>query len=350
MTSRERLLATYRRQAKDRVPWVPLISNTTISRYCQKDRRLGPIGFTRSIGADVLWRWGGFVSVTEDVEVHESLEGQAKVRQWLTPHGTLREVIYGERIQEYRLKDITDFPAYRYVLEHTQYVPAYGSYEKWLSEVGDAGIVCPHIGPSAVQYFVEELMGVEAFSYLYADHHTELGELLEMRHVKDLECFRIAAQSPGEVLILVEDTSTLLISPQIYKEWSCRQVTDFCNIAHEHGKVAIVHMCGHIKNLLPYIAETGLDGIDCLTPTPAGDAAADDAWAVIGDDLIVHEILPPTSWIHRSREEIHAAVGKALSSRRDRHFLLCTAADGLDDIPRETWDILHDAVENSRES
>jgi hypothetical protein len=103
-------------------------------------------------------------------------------------------------------------------------------------------------------------------------------------------------------------------------------------------------MCGHVRDLLPDIAATGLDGIDALTPPPTGNTTPQDAWRVIGADLIVHGVLDPSSWIHRSKEEIVAAMERALPpGMKDRNFLLCTAADGLPDIPRGTWDVLSDA-------
>ena len=103
----------------------------------------------------------------------------------------------------------------------------------------------------------------------------------------------------------------------------------------------MVHMCGHVRGLLPEIAATGLDGIDCLTPAPTGNTSAEDAWAVMGPDLIVHAVLDPTAWIHRSDEEILAAMERALPPGMcERNLLLCTAGDGLPDIPRKTWDVL----------
>ena len=63
-----------------------------------------------------------------------------------------------------------------------------------------------------------------------------------------------------------------------------------------------------------------------------------------GPDLIVHGILDPATWVHRSAEEIIAGMDCALSpGTNGKNFLLCTAADGFPDIPRETWDIIADA-------
>ena len=343
MTGRERLLAAYTRQPKDRVPWAPIIFKDTISRYSPEEQEAGPIAFTKKIGADILLRWGDFLTTRCDVPCNQREEGGRRIREWETPAGPLREVFQGSRLIEHKLKTKGDLAAYRHLVAHTQYGPNPGRYDALMAEVGDAGIVAPHIGPSPVQRLVQMEAGVDGFAYLCADCPDEMNDLIDVMHQRDLERYRIAAQTPAEVLILVENTSTLLISPTIYRRWSVGHVSDFCRIAHDHGKVAIVHMCGHVNDLLPDIATTGLDGIDCLTPPPTGNTTPQDAWDVIGPDLIVHGILDPSTWIHQPAEAIAAAVELCLTDGlKDRDFILCTAGDGLPDIPRETWDILAD--------
>lgn len=341
MTGRERLLAAYTRQPTDRVPWAPIIFKDTISRYSPEEQEAGPVEFTKCIGADILWRWGDFLKAQCDVPCTDREEDGHRVREWQTPVGELREVRQGSRLIEHKLKSKQDLLAYRHVVEHTRYGPNPGRYEELMAEVGDGGIVAPHIGPSAVQRLVQLEAGVDGFAYLCADYPEEMDALIALIHQHDLERFRIAAETPAEVLILVENTSTLLISPAMYRRWSRQHVTDFCRVAHEHDKVAIVHMCGHVKELLPDIAATGLDGVDCLTPPPTGNTTHQDAWEVMGSDLIVHAVLDPSTWVRQSPDAIMAAMDRVLApGLNERNFILCTAGDGLPDIPRETWDVL----------
>jgi uroporphyrinogen-III decarboxylase len=253
-------------------------------------------------------------------------------------------VVRGSRLVEHKLKGVGDLAAYRYLIEHTRYEPNPGRYEELAAQVGEWGIVAPHIGPTAVQHLIQMEAGVDGFAYLCADHPKEMNEITEFLHERDLERVRIAAETPAEVLIQVENTSTLMISPAMYRRWSQRHVADFCRVAHEQGKVAMVHMCGHVKDLLPDIAATGLDGVDCLTPPPTGNTTPEDAWAVAGQGLIVHGVLDPTEWIHRSPSDIASAMRRAMPpGMREKNFLLCTAADGLPDVPREAWAVLAQA-------
>jgi hypothetical protein len=344
MTGRERLLAAYTRRPKDRVPWVPIVFPDTISRYSDEERESGPIAFTRRIGADILWRWGDFLVTHSPVACRQTRTADRRVRVWETPAGRLREVQEGSRLLEHKLESPDDLPAYRYLVENTSFSPNPGRYEELADQVGDDGIVATHIGPTAVQQLVQLDAGVDNFAYLCADCPDEMDKLIELLHLRDLERIRIAAETPAKVLIQVENTSTLLISPGMYRRWSQRHIADFCRIAHDQNKVAMVHMCGHIRDLLADIAATGLDGIDALTPPPTANTTPEDAWDVIGPNLIVHGILDPTRWIHRPTRDIVSAMERALPpGMKDKNFLLCTAADGLPDIPREAWDVLADA-------
>jgi uroporphyrinogen-III decarboxylase len=106
---------------------------------------------------------------------------------------------------------------------------------------------------------------------------------------------------------------------------------------HAFGKKAIVHMCGHLKALLPEIKETGIDGIHALTEPPVGTCSFENALDVLGEDLIIigtldpHVFLSPTA----KPEEIEAAIKRIFNDRiKESNFILCARADGT---PTPLW-------------
>ena len=66
-------------------------------------------------------------------------------------------------------------------------------------------------------------------------------------------------------------------------------------------------MCGHVKNLLDQIKDTGLDGVHALTPPPTGDTPWELAMDVIGEDLIIIGVFDPTIFILGPVEETASA-------------------------------------------
>ena len=99
-------------------------------------------------------------------------------------------------------------------------------------------------------------MGLEHFYFLLHDHPDEMRKLIGSIHERELEAFHILANGPCETVILAENTSTYYISPDVYREFNMPHVRDFVDIAHDAGKIAIIHMCGHILNLLQDIRIT----------------------------------------------------------------------------------------------
>ncbi len=52
-----------------------------------------------------------------------------------------------------------------------------------------------------------------------------------------------------------------LFSPAIYRELLQPQHTRLCRFLHDNGKYAILHSCGKVEAILPYIIEAGFDAL-----------------------------------------------------------------------------------------
>ena len=98
--------------------------------------------------------------------------------------------------------------------------------------LGDDGIVTRFWGPSTIPRLLEYDMGMENFYLLLADHPTDMAELIELMHHKQVAAFEILAAGPCDVLILVENTSTRYVSPAVYERFNGPHVRDFVDIAH----------------------------------------------------------------------------------------------------------------------
>ena len=200
--------------------------------------------------------------------------------------------------------------------------------------IGDDGLYIPTLDPSPVQQLIEMDMGLAGFYYHLQDHRAELESLLDAMHACRMAEYEIVARrSPAPALIPVENTSTTLISPALYRRYSLPQIRDYADIAHRHGKKLILHMCGKLSGLLGELAETGLDGINALTPPPVGDLEFEEALDVLGQDLIIlGGILDPALFQAPSltRDDLWQALDRLFTPRiRQAHFLLWLPADGL---------------------
>ena len=105
---------------------------------------------------------------------------------------------------------------------------------------------------------------------------------------------------------------------------------EFVEIMKENGKVAILHMCGHVRLILDLIVETGCDGIHALTPPPTGGTPWEDALDVIGEDLIIFGVLDPSIFASGPVDGIGPALDQLITPRlREANLVLMPAADGI---------------------
>jgi uroporphyrinogen-III decarboxylase len=134
--------------------------------------------------------------------------------------------------------------------------------------------------------------------------------------------------------MLVENTSSYYISPDLYRQHNGPHVKDFVDAMHGAGKLAFIHMCGHVKALLPQFKGIGFDGIHTLTPPPTGDTPWELALDVLGEELVIIGALPPPAWITCPVAEIPAHLERYYTPRlRRAHFLLAPMADGIPVAP-----------------
>ena len=265
MTGRERLTAVLRKAKTDRLPWTTLVDNTTLDSFPPELRGHGGIDFYRYLGCDIFllngWntpydlhspqlRWG------PHVRVESRREGSTDITTWYTPRGALTSVLERSHPRKYPVDTIEAVRLYRSMWEEASFV-----------EVDDTA----------------SLAALDAL----VDYPNEMDGLIRTMHAREVEAFRALAKGPWSSVTLVENTSTYYISPDIYRRYNMPHQREFVHLIQAAGKPAILHMCGHVRNLLHLIKETGCDGIHALTPPSTGDTPWEAALDVLGEDLII---------------------------------------------------------------
>ncbi|HOF88219.1 MAG TPA: uroporphyrinogen decarboxylase family protein, partial [Armatimonadota bacterium] len=232
----------------------------------------------------------------------------------------------------YPLKDAADVRLYLARWEEASWEEADDreAYAHLAADIGADGVATQFFGPSVIPWLLENLAGVETFYYLLADEPDLLHALITLMQEKERARFAIAARHPCPLATLVENTSTAYISPAVYARYNMPSQRAFVEAMHREGRTALIHMCGHVRGLLPLIKETGLDGIHTLTPPPLGDCPWELALDVLGDDLIILGCLPPHCWVLPDPAEIGPALDRLITPRlRAARFVLNPMADGI---------------------
>ena len=341
MTGRERIAAVLNGQPTDRLPWTTLVDDASLSGFPKKLRGDEGIDFYRHLGCDVflLNGWGtphAFCSPTlkwsDSVQVSGRNENGRSVREWKSPQGTLTGITERSHPISYPVDSLRAVQIYRQMWEEAAFVECDDSATLLALDrlIGDDGAVTRFWGPSTIPRLLEQDMGTESFYYLLADHPDEMDALIQTIHARELQAFEHLANGPWDSVTLVENTSTYYISPEIYARYNMPHQRDFVDLVKRRGKTAILHMCGHVGNLLHLIRDTGCDGIHALTPPPTGDTPWERALDILGEDAIIFGALDPTIFAAGPVERIGPALDRLITPRlREAHFVLWPFADGI---------------------
>ncbi|MCL2832827.1 MAG: hypothetical protein FWD78_06635 [Treponema sp.] len=165
---------------------------------------------------------------------------------------------------------------------------AYERAKTQYNKIGQSAYTTSGIGHSPLQHFVERLAGIERAHYLLADYPDEVHELFAVFHEYNLKRIKFETEhSPAESLVLVENTSTTTISPSQYQSLSFSGIKEYCDIAKAGGKDIMIHMCGHLKLLLPYLAKLGASSFEAFTSPPLGATTLLDGRSACPDVCLI---------------------------------------------------------------
>jgi len=351
MTGRERITNILNKEPTDRITWTTLVDEPTRSGMDESVRGLHPFDFYRMIGCDIM-QFGdhGFYNTEEAVgracvlesdiraETITKADGSEEIIR-KTALGNLRMVTQNSHPVKYPVETIDDLRILKNIWSNASYKEDSSDlFEKRLARmenrIGNDGIYAHTLGASPVQDLLEFEMGVMNFNYLLADHPEELEELMNIMHECRKQEYEILARRTSvECVIPVENTSTAMISPEQYEKYSLPQISDFVDIMHQYNKKAVIHMCGHLKALLPIIKETGLDGINALTPPPVGNTFVKDVMETFGEDFIILGGLLDGNVFHKeniNKKDLWLELDKLfIPEVRKANFLLWAQADGI---------------------
>lgn len=154
--------------------------------------------------------------------------------------------------------------------------------------IGEDALAADSIGVSPLMHWVELLAGVEMSHYMLMDHQNEVEELFDAIHkvlLKKTEL--LSANSPVDALYMTENTSTTLISPEQYQRYCYKHIYEYAQITRQANRNLILHMCGHLKALLPDLATLPVEGFEAFTSPTLGNTTLLDGRTQCPDKCLI---------------------------------------------------------------
>lgn len=349
MTMRERILAVYRRQTPDVVPYMLDLSHWFYHKHrlpwdltVAYEKPEAPlIDYHKQTGAGFyVPNLAPFYSVSygSDVQAEtfkETIDGAPAITWRLsTPLGRIQRTriweaqSYSWGIRDWGVQTENDLRVLAYALASRTYEPRWDVYRAWNDYVGAMGVVYMLVGYSAVGQINNLWMGTVGATYAYSDWSETMHEVVEQINANNLRLIDLVAESPAEVVCMGDNFSSDLQPPSFFNEWSHAYYTQAVKRLHAAGKYVAVHIDGRLRGALGMIQQTGADCADAVTPIPTGDLTPAQCRDEAGPDFILSGGIAPALWLPDvATSAFERAVIEWLDLRKISPRLIANAGD-----------------------
>jgi hypothetical protein len=245
---------------------------------------------------------GGYLPLTvkesDEVEVwvrqaqglyYEADESDYIITEYRTPKGTIRQIQrrteHGTSLynSEYFLKDLKDIEVFKYVLQDRQYLWNQRRFEWGMARYGETLPLRLQLQHSPLMWLIVRVMGFQRTVVMLWRHPKEMEELLELL---EQEYFKMLSVCKGKPIVEISFGDNMhhdMCTPPLFKKYVIPFYQRAMAEVHKMGMYGTSHWDGYIKQLLPLVQETHLDGLECVTPLPQGDVTLSEIKKGLGD-------------------------------------------------------------------
>lgn len=177
-----------------------------------------------------------------------------------------------------------------YIEESTEYIFDREVYDRLFMKYSDLGLPALFFPRVSIQKLFHEYMGIEETFYAlqdYPDTVEEYFRVLSDSHDRFMDMF---VKTPFEWLNFGDNIHCGLLPPELFRKYVLPEYQKRNEKLHNHDIFTNAHWDGDVKSILPFIQETGLDGIEAITPVPQGDVTLKEARKYMNDVYLMDGI------------------------------------------------------------
>ena len=333
MTEREKQLAALNGDSPDRIPWMPRLEIWYTARYLTGTlppefigKPLGDIQKAMGVGKTAR---GGHVYTTriKGVEVNILRDGLRTKTDYVTPIGTVSTVtqrteeldavgIYPLEV-EHAIKTPEDYDTVMYIIENTEYFPAYEQFIDFDNSIGDDGLPMTQIGDIPFHHFLNVLTGYEKGYLDLFDYPNKVERLLETMH----QCLKekmwpVVANSPGTLFLHGAHFSSQTTPAAYFDQYMIPYMQEFADHMHGYGKKVAHHADNDTSEIVAQLRKSRYDMHECYVTAPMVPITLAEARKALGDDVVIFGGVPsvileeavPEEQFEEYMDEIFAAV------------------------------------------
>ena len=309
MTERERQLAALSGEKPDRIPWMPRLEIWYTANYLAgtlppefAGMRLGEV--QKALGLGKTARTGHvYTTRMKGVEVHERRDGLMTRFDYVTPVGTVSRTmmrtteldelgIYPLEVEHF-IKTEDDYDTVMYIVENTEYFPAYEQFIDYDESIGDAGLPMVQLGDIPFHHYMENYTGYEKGYLDLFDHPGKVERLLETMHqVLKERMWPVAAQSPATLLLHGAHFSSETTPANYFEQYMLPYMQEFADYMHSHGKKVVHHADNDTSEIIDLLKRSRYDLHECFVTAPIVPITLAEGRDALGDEITIFGGVP----------------------------------------------------------
>jgi len=128
--------------------------------------------------------------------------------------------------------------------------------------------------------------------YLLTDHQSAVEEYLEACNRRDDRQLEAALKLPCRIFNLGDHATNEFTPPPILKRYLLPRWQKISARIKKEKRFVDSHWDGNSRLILPFLQETGLNGVEALTPKPMGDITLEEIKEAVKENIVVSDLIP----------------------------------------------------------
>ncbi|NQT19425.1 MAG: hypothetical protein HQ592_06950 [Planctomycetes bacterium] len=318
-TRRELNLAIFEGTA-DGVLWQPRLEtwidhHTALGTLPERFQHLDSFGIYDALRCSVRYaatQGIDWYQTRDDIVRIEETHPNHTIQRVRTPLGEITTVYrdvweddkrINHRIEDFPVKTAQDLRVATDLIDRQQVRADPDAFRRASERVGDRAEPTTFLTSSGFTDLIKFWCGLPGTYYLLADHPAEVEAFLEATDRRDDRLIDEALKLPYRIFNLGDHATNEFTPPPILKKYLLPRWQRISERLHQAGRFVHSHWDGNSRHMLPFLRETGLDGVEALTPAPMGDMTLEMIKDAVGDSMVVLDLLPAIDFLPNHKTE-----------------------------------------------
>ncbi len=212
--------------------------------------------------------------------------------------------ITNQRLHDFPVKTVEHLRVFTDLVERQQFRVNMDAYQAAADAVGDRAEPTMFLTSSGFTDLIKWGAGLLDTYYLLADHPAEVEAYLDACNARDDRMMDEALKLPYRIFNLGDHATNEFTPPPILKKYLLPRWQKISARLNAAGRFVHTHWDGNSVTMLPHLQETGLDGVEALSPLPMGDMTLEQIKAAVQDNIVCLDLLPAIHFLsHFTLEE-----------------------------------------------